>query len=113
MTLRCGRLSAGGSLEQWKTHGVGSSQLPLSSLGKEDFGHYRCTVRNKHGFNSTLLTLVETPRKVLPWVWVMIWVVVVVVVVVVEMVVKNDDCAVSGKKKESDGDDSGGYEGAV
>ncbi|XP_063876944.1 protein amalgam-like [Scylla paramamosain] len=55
----------GGSLEQWKAQGVGSSQLPLSSLGKEDFGHYRCTVRNKHGFNSTLLTLVGYLEKVM------------------------------------------------
>ena len=58
MTLKRGHPSAGASLQEGKAQGVGSSQVVLSNLGEKDFGHYRCTVKNSLGSNSTLLTLV-------------------------------------------------------
>lgn len=56
LTVSCGR-PAGESMEQWRAQGVAVSSLVLNNLGVENFGHYRCTVKNILGTNSTLLTL--------------------------------------------------------
>ncbi|XP_069171299.1 uncharacterized protein [Procambarus clarkii] len=48
-----------GSLETWEPWGTGTSTLVIPSVGPENFGHYRCTVANSLGSNSSMLALVE------------------------------------------------------
>ncbi|XP_071549820.1 uncharacterized protein [Panulirus ornatus] len=47
------------SVEEWGARGSGTSTLVLTSVDRESFGQYRCTVANLLGTNSSLITLAE------------------------------------------------------